>query len=141
MRLFSNQNKKSKIQKGNFVRTCATYFIAKYDTDLLSKEKALGKKRPVILQLLRKCSGNPQNTASLRLKSRLAEKKHCMLYLTMTVPCQVYFIQEFTTGLILHIERHTTKMQASSTPSALKTKLLFYMIISQLCGVAWSNNK
>ena len=50
------------------------YFIAKYDTDLLSKEKALGEKRPVILQLLRKCSGNPQNTASLRLKSRLAEK-------------------------------------------------------------------
>ena len=57
------------------MRTCAMYFIAKYDTDLLSKEKALGKKRLVILQLLRKCSGNPQNTASLRLKSRLAEKR------------------------------------------------------------------
>ena len=59
--------------------TCAIYFIAKYDTDLLSKEKALGKKRPVILQLLRKCSGNPQNTASLRLKSRLAEKQNDVL--------------------------------------------------------------
>ena len=74
MRLFPNQNKKSKIEKGHFVRTCAMYIIAKYDTDLLSNEKALGKKRSEIPKLLQKCSGNPQNTASLRLKSRLAEK-------------------------------------------------------------------
>ena len=51
------------------------YFMAKYDTDLLSK-KAYEEKRLVILQLTRKCSGNPQNTASLRLKSRLAEKEY-----------------------------------------------------------------
>ena len=56
------------------------YFIAKYDTDLLSKEKALGKKRPVILQLLRKCSGNPQNTASLDFSRRLAEKLNPYYY-------------------------------------------------------------
>ena len=35
------------------------YFIAKYDTKIFPIKKALGKKRPVIPQLLRKCSRKP----------------------------------------------------------------------------------
>ena len=50
------------------------YFIAKYDTKIFPIKKALGKKRLVIVLCSESALENPQNTASLRLKSRLAEK-------------------------------------------------------------------
>ena len=52
------------------------YFIAKCDTASFPINKALGKKRIIYCNrpTLRKCSRNPQTTASIRLKSRLAEK-------------------------------------------------------------------
>ena len=51
------------------------YFIAKYDSKMFPIEKALGKKRLVIVLCSESDLANPQNTASLRLKSRLAEKQ------------------------------------------------------------------
>ena len=50
------------------------HFIAKYDTKILPLKKALGKKRLEIVLCSKSALENPQNTASLRLKSRLAEK-------------------------------------------------------------------
>ena len=50
------------------------YFIAKYDSKMFPIEKALGKKRLVIALCSESDLANPQNTASLRLKSRLAEQ-------------------------------------------------------------------
>ena len=52
------------------------YFIVQYDTESFPIKKALGKKRIVIVQRSESALENPQNTASLRLKSRLAEKHH-----------------------------------------------------------------
>ena len=52
------------------------YFIAKYDTEIFLIKKALGKKRLVIVLSSKSALQNPQNTASLRLKSRLAEKQN-----------------------------------------------------------------
>ena len=50
------------------------YFNAKYDIKLFPIKKALGKKRVAIFLSSESALENPQNTASLRLKSRLAEK-------------------------------------------------------------------
>ena len=51
------------------------YFIAKYDTKSLPLKKALGKKRLEIVFCSESALEKPQNTASLRLKSRLAEQQ------------------------------------------------------------------
>ena len=56
------------------------YFITKYDTKIFPIKKALGKKRLVIVLCSESDLANPQNTASLRLKSRLAEKLHMSFY-------------------------------------------------------------
>ena len=56
------------------------------------KKTPKGKKRLVILQLSRKCSGNPQNTASLRLKSRLAKK---VIFFCFSFEFQFYALQNF----------------------------------------------
>ena len=50
------------------------YFIAKHDINQFPIKKALGKKRVAIVICSESALENPQNTASLRLKSRLAEK-------------------------------------------------------------------
>ena len=64
-----------------------TYFIAKYDTKIVPIKNALGKKRLVIVLCFESALENPQNTASLRVKSRLAEKYASFTYLYMqTLP-------------------------------------------------------
>ena len=47
----------------------------KYRSSSLRKQKALGKKPAPLTIFTEVCFENPQNTASLRLKSRLAEKQ------------------------------------------------------------------
>ena len=66
------------------------YFIAKYDTKIFPIKKALGKKRLVIVLCSESALENPQNTASLRLKSRLAEKDYHCLKSTKTKARYIY---------------------------------------------------